>query len=399
VNGLPLFVSLVLGAALLLALLLLVLELRHRLRPASPLELEPGSWRVQRPSDQEVVVEGVITLRNPHARMEVFVPEFEVRPVLLGRGSLEGITISQRIETLHADEPSRPDGYWPAYIIKGRRSTQARIRLSLKGTPDLDLRRLLDTLWVSMDWVNYGPFGRLWRRDGVLIPLRKPVPLSPDAAPWRRGDRCAVLPIRTHLLGVLDQPLEVLRRYAGPLLQPGDILTIGETPLAVIQGRYQHPSTITPSALARLLCRVFHPTSSLATACGLQSLIDQVGPARVLMAWLVGTAFKLVGLKGWFYRLAGDQARLIDDITGTTPPYDQTIVLGPDQPAAFCARMAEDLGVGVAVVDVNDLGRVKVLASSPGCDEALLQRALRPNPAGNANERTPLVLVRPDRLG
>ena len=48
-----------------------------------------------------------------------------------------------------------------------------------------------------------------------------------------------------------------------------------------------------------------------------------------------------------------------------------------------------------AVVDVNDLGRVKVLASSPGCDEALLERALRPNPAGNANERTPLVLVRP----
>jgi len=49
----------------------------------------------------------------------------------------------------------------------------------------------------------------------------------------------------------------------------------------------------------------------------------------------------------------------------------------------------------VAVVDVNDLGRVKVLASNSGCDEALLHRALRPNPAGNANERTPLVLVRP----
>ena len=38
---------------------------------------------------------------------------------------------------------------------------------------------------------------------------------------------------------------------------------------------------------------------------------------------------------------------------------------------------------------------MKVLASSPGCDEGLLGRALRPNPAGNANERTPLVLVRP----
>jgi len=51
--------------------------------------------------------------------------------------------------------------------------------------------------------------------------------------------------------------------------------------------------------------------------------------------------------------------------------------------------------VPVAVVDVNDLGRVKVLASSEGCDEGLLLRALRPNPAGNANERTPLVVVRP----
>ena len=70
-------------------------------------------------------------------------------------------------------------------------------------------------------------------------------------------------------------------------------------------------------------------------------------------------------------------------------------MLGPQDPNGFCERMARSLGVDVAVVDVNDLGRVKVLASNSGCDEALLHRALRPNPAGNANERTPLVLVRP----
>ena len=64
---------------------------------------------------------------------------------------------------------------------------------------------------------------------------------------------------------------------------------------------------------------------------------------------------------------------------------------------ALCQRAAEALDVAVAIVDVNDLGRVKVLASSVGCDESLLERALRPNPAGNANERTPLVLVRPTR--
>ena len=110
---------------------------------------------------------------------------------------------------------------------------------------------------------------------------------------------------------------------------------------------------------------------------------------------MAGFVLKLLGSRGGFYRLAGEQARLIDDVTGTTPPYDQTLVLGPDQPEVFCQQMAADLGVCVAVVDVNDLGRVKVLAASPGSDLSLIERALKPNPAGNANERTPLVLIRP----
>ena len=389
----PLF-SVLLIALLLFGLSLLWLELRHRLRPASPLELRSGAWKVLR-QDDGVLVKGTLTIANPHPRMEVFVPEISLKPTLLGRGDLKAVRISSEIIANHPDEPARADGYWFAYIVKGRKSTEAKVRLTITAPADVDLKGLLDTLWVEVLWMNYGPFGRLRRRDAVLVPLRRPAATTPGNAQWRAGDHCQVLPIRTHLLGVLDDPAEVLRHYAGAVLQPGDILTIGETPLAVIQGRYHHPETVQPSALARLLCRVFHPTSSLASACGLQSLIDVVGPARVLVAWLVGTGLKLVGLKGWFYRLAGDQARLIDDITGTTPPYDQTIVLGPDQPAAICAQLAAELGVAVAVVDVNDLGRVKVLAASPGTDEALLQRALRPNPAGNANERTPLVLVRP----
>ncbi len=382
--------------ALLLGLTLLWLELRHRLRPASPLRLIPGAFEVQGAADR-ITVRGAFMFTNPHRRMEVFVPEVTLQPTLLGQGDLSDLEILSRLVACHPDEPARPDGYWAAYIVKGRKSTQAQLEITITARAgQADLRDLVDTLWLEVLWVNYGPFGRLQKRDGILVPLSRPQVAAPSTANWRDGEGCRVLPVRTHLLGVLDEPEAVLRHYAGELLQRGDVLTIGETPLAVMQGRYHHPQTVQPSALARLLCRVFHPTSSLATACGLQSLIDVVGPARVLLAWLVGTSLKLLGQKGWFYRLAGDQARLIDDVTGTTPPYDQTIVLGPDQPAAFCARMARALGVDVAVVDVNDLGRVKVLAANPGCDQALLQRALRPNPAGNANERTPLVLVRPD---
>lgn len=390
----PFPLSLLLVLLLLAGLCLLWLELRHRLRPASPLQLSAGPFQVKRKA-MGLEITGTVTIRNPHPRMEVFVPEVRVEPVLLGRADLTEVRSEVRVTSLHPDEEARPDHYWAAYIVKGRKSTAAQIQVRLAGPAGSDLESLIDTVWIDLQWVNYGPFGRLTRRDGILVPVQKPDPAAAVTAPWREGDGCRVLPVRTHLLGVLDDPLEVLRQYCADLLQPGDVLTIGETPLAVMQGRYHHPATVEPSMLARQLCRVFHPTSSLASACGLQTLIDIVGPARVLCAWVVGSALKLVGIRGGFYRLAGEQARLIDDITGTTPPYDQTLVLGPADPDAFCREMAVALGVGVAVVDVNDLGRVKVLAASRDCDQELLQRALRPNPAGNANERTPLVLVRP----
>ena len=367
------------------------LELRHRLRPASPLRLTPSDWSVERDGDT-LRVTGWLEISNPHRRMEVFVPELRVDPVLLGQADPTGLQVTTRIEARHPDEESRPDGYWAAYIVKGRCSTRARVSITVSGP---DAWSIVDSLWVDVHWVNYGPFGRLSRRQGVLVPLRRPDPLSSEQADFVAGDRCQVLSLRTHLLGPLDEPVAVLRRYAAALAQPGDVITLGETPLAVMQGRYRHPSEVEPGLVARLACRVFHPTSSLATACGMQTLIDLVGPTRVISAWIGGLLLKLVGIPGGFYRLAGDQARLIDDITGTTPPYDQTIVLGPDRSEAFCRDAAAALGVAVAIVDVNDLGRVKVLASSDGCDEELLVRALKPNPAGNANQRTPVVLVRP----
>lgn len=375
-------------------LTLLWLEARHRLRPRSPLRLAAEGWQVSPEADDCWAVAGTVTIDNPHPRMEVFVPQLRIKPTLLGREDLGGIGIDTRVTPQHPDEEARADGYWFAYIVKGHKRTQARVELTLRGER---LQDRLDTLWVEVLWSNYGPFGRLRRRDGVLVPLRRPQPLTAETAEWRQGDGCRVLPLRTHLLGTLDSPEAVLRHYAGALLEPGDILTIAESPLAVMQGRYIHPSQIHPSGLARQLCRVFHPTSSLATACGLQTLIDLVGPARVLTAWVLGSLMKLVGSPGGFYRLAGDQARLIDDVTGSTPPYDQTVVLGPMNSERIVEDLSRSLGHGVAVVDVNDLGRVKVLAASHGCDLTLLERALKPNPAGNANERTPLVVVRPGR--
>ena len=237
-------------------------------------------------------------------------PELQVVPTLLGKADLSGLTVTTRIQADHPDEEARADGYWAAYIVKGHKTTRARVSIEISGGASLDQ---VDTLWADVQWINYGPFGRLARRQGVPVPLRCPEPLRVDQAAWQSGERCSVLPLKTHPLGPLDDPIDV-RRYAAPLLQPGDVLTIGETPLAVIQGRY-HPSEL---ELAR--CKVgllFSSHQQPGNGLGHANLIDvgthpgDCSPLR--------PADETGGIP-WLYRLAGDQARLIDDITGTTPP-------------------------------------------------------------------------------
>ena len=83
-------IAVLLIAALVFALALLWLEARHRLRPASPLQLSSDGWKVKQKSDQMVVVKGRIRIHNPHPCMEVFVPELQLEPTLLGRGDLGG---------------------------------------------------------------------------------------------------------------------------------------------------------------------------------------------------------------------------------------------------------------------------------------------------------------------
>ena len=368
--------------------LLALLELRHRLRPSSPLRMEPGPWRLHRDKSR-VRAELQVALINAHAHKEVMVAQLRVQPTMLAKQAVDGINVKIRVAPDHPHAGGRPDGYWPVLILKPEQRMTARLDLVLDG----DGLPSLQALWLEIGWLAYGPFGHLQQRHGLVVPLDRP---AADQQPiWRHGAGYQVLPLATHLLGWLDDPLQVLQRYAGPHLQPGDVVALAETPLAVMQGRYRLGTTVEPSCLARQLCRVFHPHSSLATACGLQALIDLVGPARVLCAWLGGALLRLPGIRGGFYRLAGEQARLIDDLTGTIPPYDRTIVLGPKRSRLLVNRLSHALGQPVVVVDVNDLGRVKIVAGSGGVDPVLVQRALAANPAGNANEGTPLVIIRP----
>jgi len=202
------------------------------------------------------------------------------------------------------------------------------------------------------------------------------------------------LAIQTDLLGCFDNPVDTIIEYCQGIVEKNDILTIGESPLAIMQSRYISPQNLEYSLFSKALCYFFHPTSSLATACGMQLLINKIGVTRITLSLFIGFLFKLIGVKGIFYRLTGSESSLIDDISGTVTPYDKSIVMGPKNAKLFCKNLSRYLNIEVAVVDVNDLGGVKILASSNKSVNKILKRTLKFNPAGNADEKTPIVLIR-----
>lgn len=367
-----------------------ILEQRYRQQPGNRLNLTLGHWEQSIQSSKHYRLTGKLELRNLTSSLEIMVPEVSADLTLLSRGNITEITSKVRIIPNHPDVDSRDDDYWFAYIVKAGKNTGMTLVVDLYG----DELNSLQSAWVKVQYVTYGPQGRIPQVRHIIVPLNFPDPKQlPPTIPKKQ---VTVQPIRTHLLSHLDDPVELVERYVSPHAKTGDVVTIGETPLAIMQGQWQHPSDVHPGWLAKRLCYYFMPTSSLATACGLQTLVDLVGPWRVAFAFIGGAiAKKLLGQPGMFYQLAGEQARLIDDVTGTLPPYDQFIVLGPRNPQQVVERIQQETGLGAAIVDVNDLRAVKVLAKTADVSLEFLEDALITNPAGNADEQTPIVLLHP----
>lgn len=365
------------------------IEWQFRQRPGNALVMTAGKWHLDVYDPDHYRLTGELTLVNQTQRLEIMVPEVHAEAVFLSKGSLDAVRHTIHISPNHPDAEARADGYWFGYIVKVGKTTGLTISIDITG-PQLNL---LQAAWVRVHYVTYGPQGRVSKVRHVIAPLR--FPDAEESSRWRPTAEADLLPIRTHLLSHLDTPVEVVRRYVVPHAQPGDVVAIAETPVALMQERFRHPSEVKPGWVARRICYFFLPTSSLATACGMQTLVDLVGPWRVVFAFGVGAiAKKFLKRPGVFYQLAGEQARLIDDVTGTLPPYDQFIVLGPHKPQAVVDEIKRETGLSAAIVDVNDLRAVKILAATSDVPMAALQKALVSNPAGNADEQTPVVLLR-----
>ena len=230
----------------------------------------------------------------------------------------------------------------------------------------------------------------LAERFGESEPLAEPKikPVSEEAVGARRIPvRTPFISFRTNLAELLDEATRGERR-------PRDVLALAESATAASQGRLVPLELVRPSGLARVLCRFVGEIGPLHSPEGMEGAILVSGRTRVIAGAVAGAAGKVLRQRGWFYRVAGPQAAMIDDVAAALPPNDHHVVFGPRDPDATAAALAQVLGTAVAIVDANHLTGAWVVGASEGVDRPWLTAALMDNPAGNEDEQTPVVIVR-----
>jgi hypothetical protein len=96
-----------------------------------------------------------------------------------------------------------------------------------------------------------------------------------------------------------------------------------------------------------------------------------------------------------FYVWGGKESAMIDDVTGTMPPFAKCIVYGPGDPYEVVKRMKDRLGCfGAMIADVNDLKRSRVVGITDGVDGEIARNLLIDNPFGNASQKTPICIIK-----
>jgi F420-0:gamma-glutamyl ligase len=385
--------KLTLGLALGMGGAAALFEVWYRTRQNRPCAMLPAyrhPWRTHQIAADQRVYRTNVPIRNFSTRYEATVVDVQASVRLLAKdGPLpEQLKATVSVRPWHKE--NREDGYWPAYILTPQTTLEFELAVEFEGDP-----ALIDSLHAAVIYLDYTIYSRRekhHKREEIVLVPNQDVASQPE--PVVEGD-VTVQPIKTHILTDADNIADVIAKYVAPVAQPGDVVVIAESVVAITQRRYLVPDEhVKPGFWAKRLCFLVPNVGSLSSRYGLQAAIDEVGLSRMLAAVAVGGVMKVLGKPGWLYRVAGMQSELVDDISGTMPPFDKYIVLGPAHAQSVVNEIKARTGLEAAIADVNNLRRAMILAATKDVDIKKLSQNLLSNPMGNANEQTPIVVVR-----
>ena len=208
-------------------------------------------------------------------------------------------------------------------------------------------------------------------------------------------------PIRTPVLMPGDDMADVISKHAGEFLRPGDTVVMSESAVAIMQGRARDWRTIKPGRLARWLSeRVIKTTwgTGLRSPYAMQYAIELCGLPRILAALPAHLVGRLLGKKGWFYLVAGLNARMMDaEHTMGIPEFYEMCIPAPHDPPGTATALKAATGYDIAICDINDISPAWCVASTLPKDRVrLLERSFDDNPLGQTDEQTPIGIWRED---
>jgi hypothetical protein len=230
---------------------------------------------------------------------------------------------------------------------------------------------------------------------GVTCFRRKDM-VSSSGGTYRR------LAIQTHFIDRGESYIRLMQRYVVPLYQEGDILSISEKTITMCQNHVTEKKDVKLGFWAKFLSRFASSNShgvGMDEPYKLQLAINLCGLPRILLAVACSAVTKLFGVHGVFYRVAGHGIDGIDGFYANSKfaLYHDIALLNPVEPGRVCDEIWQECGVACMIVDANDLN-VKILGkSSPlaSVSDSVLSSLIRDNPAGQQDELTPFILIRP----
>ena len=210
------------------------------------------------------------------------------------------------------------------------------------------------------------------------------------------------MPIKTHVITGKDNLSSIFTEYIKPVVQKDDVIVVSEKAVACTQYRAIPLSEIKPGFFAKTLCKFVYKSPygiGLSIPETMEMAIGECGITRILIASMLSAIGKLFGIRGWFYKIAGPKAQVIDGPCDCTiPPYNRCVVLGPSAPDYEAQKVSELIGCPVAIVDINDISGNILGVSGGGMDKTLLLEILRDNPLGQSGEQTPIGIIRKKKL-
>ena len=210
-------------------------------------------------------------------------------------------------------------------------------------------------------------------------------------------DRCA---IHTHFVEVGEDYNELVERYVKPLWQEGDILAIAEKIVSLCQNNVIPKKDVKVSGLAKFLSRFATQHNSAGIGVGdvykMQYAIDINGGAKVFFAAVCAGFGKLVGKKGIFYDMVGDEVRGLDGFyPDVFPIYGEFGIPLPKDPVGVCNEIHKKTGIETIIIDANDFTRdILGKCDSVNLTDEQLCEIIRDNPAGQDDQCTPFILIR-----